>query len=195
MKLNCLPVIEISVQADAQEPLAEYGGVLQLRAGANQHNLAKPLPITVVITAISDDGLPPDPGEAGKQTVLGIDSDNDGVRDDIQRYIYFTYPNEPNIRSALTQMARKSQGWFTPDLSEEAAYDISVESGTAAECLWYVGGENANELRKSLKAEILNTLARSRQYLEYDKLLAGNFFSLSRLPLDEHYKLCDFELQ
>jgi len=34
--------------------------------------------------------LPPNPGEAGKATLQGIDSDNDGVRDDIQRYIALT---------------------------------------------------------------------------------------------------------
>ena len=32
--------------------------------------------------------LPPDPGKAGKETLLGIDTDSDGVCDDIQRYIY-----------------------------------------------------------------------------------------------------------
>ena len=30
------------------------------------------------------DGLPPDLGKAGKATLKGIDSDNDGVCDDIQ---------------------------------------------------------------------------------------------------------------
>ena len=29
--------------------------------------------------------LPPDPGEAGKLTLAGIDSNNDGVRDDLER--------------------------------------------------------------------------------------------------------------
>jgi len=42
--------------------------------------------------------LPPDPGKAGKETLLGIDADKDGVRDDIQRYIYFTYPDDKKLR-------------------------------------------------------------------------------------------------
>ena len=34
------------------------------------------------------DGIPPDPGRReGNRTLLGVDSDNDGVRDDVQRYI------------------------------------------------------------------------------------------------------------
>ncbi|MDX8380534.1 MAG: hypothetical protein R8M14_00305 [Ghiorsea sp.] len=35
-------------------------------------------------------GLPPDPGAAGRGTLAGIDSDNDGVRDDVQRWIALT---------------------------------------------------------------------------------------------------------
>jgi hypothetical protein len=31
--------------------------------------------------------LPPDPGQAGKLTIDGIDVDKDGVRDDVQRWI------------------------------------------------------------------------------------------------------------
>jgi hypothetical protein len=48
-------------------------------------------------------GLPPDPGEAGKATIEGIDSDQDGLRDDIQRYIALTYPDSEKTREALRQ--------------------------------------------------------------------------------------------
>ncbi|MFK7824117.1 MAG: hypothetical protein AB8G05_08170 [Oligoflexales bacterium] len=49
--------------------------------------------------------LPPDPGKKGKETLFGIDSDNDGLRDDIQRWIVFNYPEEPLIRKSLRQLA------------------------------------------------------------------------------------------
>lgn len=49
----------------------------------------------------TNDGLPPDPGKAGKQTLMGIDSDGDGLRDDVQRYIYLTYPDQPDVQRAL----------------------------------------------------------------------------------------------
>ncbi len=38
------------------------------------------------------DGLPPDPGLAGKTTVEGVDSNNNGFRDDVERYIALNYP-------------------------------------------------------------------------------------------------------
>lgn len=37
--------------------------------------------------------LPPDPGEAGEATLVGIDSDGDGVRDDVQRKLSFEFPD------------------------------------------------------------------------------------------------------
>ena len=40
--------------------------------------------LTIQVLAENAVVLPPDPGEEGKLTLLGIDSDGDGVRDDIQ---------------------------------------------------------------------------------------------------------------
>jgi hypothetical protein len=54
--------------------------------------------------------LPPDPGAEGKKTLLGIDTDGDGVRDDIQRYIYLTYPDDKKLRLGLTYYAIEFQG-------------------------------------------------------------------------------------
>jgi hypothetical protein len=43
--------------------------------------------INEAVKTILIDTLPPDTGEDGKLTLAGIDSDNDGVRDDVERYI------------------------------------------------------------------------------------------------------------
>ncbi len=48
--------------------------------------------------------LPPDSGEAGKATLEGIDSDHDGVRDDIQREIFFQYPESERMRKGFSQV-------------------------------------------------------------------------------------------
>lgn len=57
--------------------------------------------------------LPPDPGEVGKQTLEGIDSDNDGVRDDLQREIVFMYPERDEVRRVLRAMVKKEQDVIT----------------------------------------------------------------------------------
>jgi hypothetical protein len=54
--------------------------------------------------------LPPDPGEAGKATLEGLDSDHDGVRDDLQREIVFMYPDRDEVRRLLrAEMKIKQQ--------------------------------------------------------------------------------------
>lgn len=55
------------------------------------------------------EGYPEHPGEAGKETLEGIDSDGDGVRDDIKIEIYYAYPNNPVARAALEQEAKVFQ--------------------------------------------------------------------------------------
>jgi len=55
------------------------------------------------------ENLPPDPGEAGKATLAGVDSDNDGVRDDIQRWIVLSTPDSQKMREALIQGSKARQ--------------------------------------------------------------------------------------
>lgn len=50
--------------------------------------------------------LPPDPGSVGEATIQGIDADGDGVRDDIEREIFFAYPDNAKARTVLYQMAK-----------------------------------------------------------------------------------------
>ena len=64
------------------------------------------------ITVPADDSaptLPPDPGEPGDGTVAGVDSDGDGVRDDVQRYIQITYPGDKPTIDILTDYAKTLQ--------------------------------------------------------------------------------------
>ncbi|MEK7564145.1 MAG: hypothetical protein AAB510_01070 [Patescibacteria group bacterium] len=57
--------------------------------------------------------LPPDPGEAGKKTLAGIDSNNDGVRDDLEREIVYMYPQNEEVRRVLRAMVKKEQEILT----------------------------------------------------------------------------------
>ena len=105
--------------------------------------------------------LPPDPGKAGKVTLLGIDTDGDGVRDDIQRYIYLTYPDDKKLRLGLTYYAIEFQGVLQDANDREAAYDHAIKMDRHVECLFYLKGEEAVDICNALRAKILNTRERS----------------------------------
>ena len=49
--------------------------------------------------------LPPDPGPAGDEAIEGIDTDQNGVRDDIDRWIGLNYRNSEKTRMALMHAA------------------------------------------------------------------------------------------
>ena len=63
-----------------------------MRTYFNPPNSAfSPIQDTSAFGTCTTAGLPPDPGEAGRRTLAGIDSDRDGIRDDLQRYVALTY--------------------------------------------------------------------------------------------------------
>ncbi|MDR0305197.1 MAG: hypothetical protein LBH98_10610 [Chitinispirillales bacterium] len=83
--------------------------------------------------------LPPDPGAAGKKTVLGIDSDGDGVRDDIQIEVTKLIPNDPYARAGAMfwfamQQERYKAYVENPNESFEFFYPYFMGSGAGA---WY----------------------------------------------------------
>jgi len=119
--------------------------------------------------------LPPDPGEAGKQTLLGIDSDNDGVRDDIQRWIYLTYPDNEKFRLGLSQYARGFQQILARGGDPEAVRRLAEQSMRDSECLFYIIDEDAVavNISRELDARVVNTRERSLAYLRYGENLAG----------------------
>lgn len=179
----------------ADEARGIHRGVLQIRSGAAQNNLAKPLPNAITIAEGLGDKLPPDPGKEGKQTLMGIDSDDDGLRDDIQRYIYLTYPDQPNVKNALRQLSLTFQKTLDPEREVGTGRSIANEMSLGIDCLSYFADEGFYEIGMRHKAEVLNTYDRTRQYLAYDKELSGGIFSGSDLPYAERYKHCEFEIQ
>jgi len=145
--------------------------------------------------------LPPDPGDAGKATLAGIDLDNDGVRDDIQRYIELTYPDSEKLREGLRQVAKTKQKEVIESDDKEKSLDNALQAARAIECLDYmfVGSViNSNEQdfldimnkRNALRAEIINTEQRLDAYLKFNNHLGGSSF---RAPADVRKSACDFD--
>ncbi len=138
--------------------------------------------------------LPPDPGKEGKETLLGIDSDSDGIRDDIQRYIYFTYPKDEKVRLALSQTARVFQELLLSPKDPEVAHKNVKKLYCSMDCLYYIKGgvRNAMNIHSALEAEILNTKERSLKYIEFSNSLAGKTTKMT--PIDDRKNCCLFEL-
>lgn len=79
--------------------------------------------------------LPPDPGEAGKATIAGIDSDNDGVRDDVQRLLAVRWPQYvAEGRLIGREVQHTITGYGTPlTRTEEESAFCTLAQGRIAE--------------------------------------------------------------
>jgi hypothetical protein len=186
--------ITIAINLPPDAAIGTFEGVIQLRqsaVGKPQKTIAKPLLITLAITRLINGGLPLDPGEYGKQNLLGIDSDADGVRDDIQRYIYFTYPNQ-KVRLALTEIAKQYQTLLMQANDPDAVFNNATKMARHGECLDFIKGEVAADILAALRAEILNTRERSLAYIKYNNNLSGEII-LGR-PLADWKNSCAFDI-
>lgn len=156
--------------------------------------LAEPLPVSLSVET-TNDGLPPDPGEAGKATLAGIDSDGDGIRDDIQRYIALTYPGDQNInvRKALRQNAEGFQLELLASSNKEESVRLLHARERDGYCLTGVmGGADASaDAGFALQARILNTEMRSYAWTAFNRKISGEFGG-NVYPW-EYLTQCDFD--
>lgn len=156
--------------------------------------LAEPLPISLSIET-SDDGLPPDPGEAGKATLEGIDSNGNGVRDDIEQYIAITYPGDAkrNVRKALEQDAKGFQMALLASSNEAESIRVLHETTGDGDCLAGVMGLQESFVASgALKAQVLNTELRSRAWIAFNRHIGGEV-ERNVYPW-EYAKECKFNL-
>ena len=172
--------------------IAKIEGSTTLRAEVNG-KLSPPITITVY-KVIHGHRLPPEPDpKINNSTLLGIDSNNNGVRDDVERWIYMTY-NHPIERGLFMQSARAYQKVIVdPGRAHETKKYIDASSS----CRYYWLENNSYlgskyEFRhptKELKKVEFNTLERHIAYKKYNGVLSGGVYSV--LPA-EHEK-CLFD--
>jgi hypothetical protein len=134
---------------------------------------AEELPVELTFSAFV---LPPDPGEVGKETLAGIDTDGNMVRDDIDRYIVFTYPDSAKVREALKQEARSMTPFLLDADDKQKSREHSLTSDQAWYCLSHVFNDDldrADVAESVMRVQLLNTRERSRAYNKADAQLGG----------------------
>lgn len=126
-----------------------------------------------------DDQLPPDPGPAGDATIEGIDSNSNGIRDDVERKVLTSYAPGPT-REALLSLARHLGDVIVHGSDKDVAYNGTVAVTRNIECLYALEPANARKLFQELLADMANTSARVRAYYQYGDSLRGRTVTLRR---------------
>lgn len=162
--------------------VGDLDGTIQLRETVRNKNtktVSKPIPVEITVKKWENGNLPPDPGEAGKQTLLGIDSDNDGVRDDVQIAIarHYPEPEDEKARLALEQFAASWQYAFSVYQSgdEEELYDVFSEINPAVACIAATSSKSLEDI-VFVKLIVRNTKERVQTYADINDTAIGRTF-------------------
>lgn len=135
----------------------------------------------------------PNPGKAGSLTIEGIDSDKDGVRDDVQRWINETFPESPKVKEALKQLAKYQQLELSSAENKQTSVEATKKTLYSIACLRFVLGEQDEDaITNELQVRMENTEARIRASLKVDAHFSGQFHRLLR-P-EEQKNACEFSL-
>lgn len=132
--------------------------------------------------------LPPDPGEDGLIGLAGIDSNQDGVRDDIERFIERTLTDSEQEKKAARQLAEVSQKKLENAYDREKIIELDDESGSAVLCLLHIMGRDATAFRHKMKAKIYNTSERIEAWNKMNSHLSGLPYTLP----EDFASQCDF---
>ncbi len=120
-------------------------------------------------TFVFPPGFTPDPGEKGKETLGGMSTDHDGLRDDLKRWIYARFPDEPKKRGAMKQMALAEEAIVMLVDQPTLIRNVRLMVSKATVCM----GVTFNDYRSEdyeegtrLTAKVLNTRMRTERYMK-----------------------------
>jgi hypothetical protein len=165
-------------------------GTREVYWSAPQDSIGEVIEPTIPVVLPEPAVLPPDPGDAGKTTLEGIDSDKDGVRDDVQRYIALTYPapEDKPLRAALREYAAFQQPFLMETDDKFKTIANAENRAKQIDCVLYLRPDDGQAGLVNLRAEYLNTESRTRTYLNADGQLGGQPISLT--PVEDLPQLC-----
>ena len=139
--------------------------------------------------------LPPEPNKAlNNSTLLGIDVNKNGVRDDVERKIYFRYTRL--IEQAYMMQDAK---WYPQTLEDPvaaaASKELEKENWDMAVCRVYL--RINNNLPKDsvdfMENAYFNTKERMSAYIKFNEAMSGGVYHIPLLR-DANKENCDFNI-
>lgn len=147
---------------------------------------------------INGHALPPEPDpKINNATLLGIDSNHNGVRDDVERKIYFIY-KRPIIQAYMMQFAQR----FQKQLINPEQSAISEQTERAAwnqySCEGYLSRSYHIKLPWDavdfIENNFINTRERLEDYMKFNVASSGRNFQMPVHSKDLKAENCDFNI-
>lgn len=145
-----------------------------------------------------EDDNPKDPGEIGTKTLLGVDSNANGIRDDVEIWINNFTTNTPNknmynVRMALRQIAKNVQQNVKMKDNRNKSIEIGRNIMNDFRCLEdLTTPEVYEELSGDLQIELYNTMERLNVWAKLQGNLSGQSFKVEDV---KKRSTCAFKLK
>ena len=136
--------------------------------------------------------LPPEPDkQLNDSTLLGIDANHNGIRDDVERKIVFLY-QEPVKIELMFSYARANQEMLQDPVG--SAIESEAKMSRISDCEMYLINQKVNlgETLEYIEANMYNTKERVKAYLQFNQALSGGVYGSS--ADDWNAKACDFDV-
>jgi len=125
-------------------------------------------------------------------TIAGVDSDNDGIRDDIQRWINEEYSSQPKLKLAIKQVAMGMQLALTSVDNKEQSIAAANKVSNDMVCMASIIGANETyKMISEINAKLLNTKNRHYAEIKSNSNYSGQTWELPNTPEAEK-ALCSF---
>lgn len=176
--------------------MASFLTFLSLTVCAKDTDIKSPtMKTTVSQPTINGYTLPPEPDpKVNNSTLLGIDSNNNGVRDDVERKIIDRYKAEP-IKIELQMIYAK----VFQEILENPIGNVEVLQKKISKnisCEMYLLDKNIDLEEDNIdfiENSTFNTKQRVKAYLQYNQALSGGVYGSS--TADENAQACDFDVE
>lgn len=150
----------------------------------------------VVYKEINGYKLPPEPDETlNNSTLLGIDSNDNGVRDDVERYIIKKYASDPKYPKTKTAIALQ-YAWASQKVLEHPTIESKKHIDDALDCQYYWAKKERDKYTQGLSSfekglyysklkfltdpelrdHIYNIRERIERKFSFNAALSGNIF-------------------
>lgn len=158
------------------------------------------------LTVVNTFTLPPCPNqELSDSTLLGIDNNDNGVRDDVERWLVMKYKDHHPIATEIGFQGARAHQFMLANQNEwghKGEANKRIEAAQNCNSYFSLYANRYNEYnvidhdiiteKKLYRAVQFNTNPRIRAYLNYDQSLSGGAYSLPKISQLRSY--CNFDI-
>ena len=152
----------------------------------------------LVYLEIDGHRLPPAPAPAiNNSTLLGIDINDNGVRDDVERRIYFHY-KRPIDQVYMMQYATQHLEILKDPVAAASSEKVQREWWNLYSCRGYLDEQKnisiADDSVDFMENVYMNTKDRMRAYIKFNEGMGGGSYSIPFHDKDMKAENCDFNI-